>query len=149
MRQFIFAFFLSAAIFVTGCEHSGDFGTFVVTQVVKYGGHTKTSGAIRNLQARWSVKADKNGFTAFVSDAPFSDIATEMEQIFGEPEDSDDGSHTKINEPYRLWSVNQIGVGIQLVGHKDSTEIVCLREIKDMDKLIKHMPKKRPWWKFW
>jgi hypothetical protein len=129
-------------IFVTGCKQSGDFDAFVVTQVVKYGGHTKTSSAIPKLQARWTVKEDKNGFTASISGASFADIAREMEQIFGPPRMSDDGSGTKTHEPYRLWGVDDIGVAIQLIGHPDSTEIVCIREIKSMDELIKHMPKK-------
>ena len=142
MRTLLSILFLSVVIFVIGCKQSGDFDAFVVAQVVKYGGHTKTSGVIPKLQASWTVKEDKNGFIVFISDASFTAIAADMEQIFGPPRMSDDGSGTRTHEPCRLWGANEIGVAIQLNGHKDSTEIICIREFKSMDELIKHMPKK-------
>jgi hypothetical protein len=66
MRTLLSTTLLLAAIFVAGCSRSGDFGAFVVTQVTKYGGHTKTTATIQKLDARWTVKSDSNGFTMLV-----------------------------------------------------------------------------------
>jgi hypothetical protein len=122
---------------VAGCSQAGDFGAFVVSQVTKFGGHTKGT-PIPKLDAQWTVKQDANGFQAFVTGASFADIATKMEQIFGTPKMSDDGSGTASHKPCRLWGATDIGVAIQLIGHGDSTEIICIRELKSMDELLNH-----------
>ena len=129
MRASLSIFLSAATILIAGCSHWGDFGAFVVAQVAEYGGHARTSGAIRKLEARWTVRQDANGFQAFITGASFGSIATEMQQVFGTPKVSDDGSGTATHEPYRLWGAVGIGVAIQLIGHKDGTEIICIRGV--------------------
>ncbi len=139
MRTSLSIALLLTIIVAGGCSQTGDFGAFVVTQVTKFGGHTKTRTPIPKLEARWTVKQDANGFQAFVTDASFASIAAELEQICGTPKMSDDGSGTATHEPDRLWAAVDIGVAIQLIGHKDSTEIICIRGMKDVDELLKHI----------
>jgi len=125
MRALLSIALLLAVIFIASCSHSGDFGAFVVAQVTKYGGHTKTSATIPQLDARWTVKQDANGFTDHVSDAPFSAIDGFMRETFGAPKISTD---TNLDgEPQRVWGAVDIGVAIQLIGHKSDTEIICIR----------------------
>ena len=138
MRASLFTTLVLATIVAIGCSHSGDFGAFIVTAVTKYGGHTKTIGTIPKLDARWTVRQDANGFQAIVTDAPFASIAADMEQVFGTPKLSDDGSGTATHEPDREWGAVDIGVAIQVIGHKDNTEIICIREVKDMGELLRH-----------
>ena len=133
MRAALFTSLLLAMIVAVGCSHSGDFGAFVVAEVTKYGGHAKASGTIPKLDAQWTVKQDANGFQAFVTGALFASIAADMEQVFGTPKMSDDGSGTATHEPFRLWGAVAIGVAIQLIGHKESAEIICIRDVKDTD----------------
>jgi hypothetical protein len=141
MRTLLSITLLLAVIFVAGCSQSGDFGAFVVAQVTKYGGHTKTTAPIPKLDARWKLKEDANGFQAFVTGVPFAIIAADMEQVFGTPKTSHDVGDTLTVTPlpYRLWSAVDIGVAIQLIGHEDSTEVICIRGVKDMDELLKHI----------
>ena len=139
MRASLFTALLIAIIFAVGCSHSGDFSAFVVAEVTKYGGHSKTTATIPKLEARWTVKRDDNGFQAFIIDAPFASVASDMEQLFGTPKMSDDGSGTTTHEPYRVWSAGDVGVAIQLISHKDGTEIICIKGVKDMGDLLKHM----------
>ncbi len=127
MRTSLSIALLLAVIVAVGCSQSGDFGAFVVAEVSKCGGHTKTTAAIPKLDARWTVTRDNNGFTIFIANASFASIAAEMEQVFGPPKMTDDGLGTASHEPYRLWAAVDIGVAIQLIGHKDRTEIICLR----------------------
>ena len=129
MRAHLSITLLLAIILVAGCSQSGDFNAFFVAQVTKYGGHTKTSGTIPKLEARWTVKQDANGFQAFVIGASFDSIASEFEQVFGKPKMSDDGSGTATHEPVRLWAAVDVGVAIHVIRHKDSTEIICIRSI--------------------
>ncbi len=121
---------LSAMMLVAGCSRSGDFGPFVVAQVAKYGGHTRTNAVIPRLDAQWRVERDANGFQAVVTGAPFGAIAVEMEQAFGKPKLSDDGSGTLTHQPCRLWGAVDTGVAIHLIGHKNSAEIICIRGIQ-------------------
>jgi hypothetical protein len=129
---------LLMGIIAAGCSQSGDFGVFIVTEVAKYGGHTKTTAMIPKLDARWMVKRDDNGFQAFITDASFASVAADMERVFGTPKMSDDGSDTTTHEPDRVWSAVDTGVAIQLIGHKDCTEIICIRGVKNMDQLWGH-----------
>lgn len=128
---------LLTVIVAIGCSQSGDFGAFIVTEVAKYGGHTKTTAEIPKLDARWTVKRDDNGFEASITDAPFATIAADMELVFGKPRISENGSGTATHEPHRVWNAGDVGVAIQLIGHKNSTEIICVRGVKDMDELFK------------
>jgi hypothetical protein len=140
MRTSLYIALLLALFFIAGCSQSGDFGAFVVAQVAKFGGHTKTSAAFPKLEARWTVKQDANGFQASVTGASFASIAAGLEQIYGTPRMADDGSGTATHEPDRLWGAVDIGVAIHLIGHKDTTEIICIRGVKSMDELFGHKP---------
>jgi hypothetical protein len=125
MRTLLYTPVLLAMILVVGCSHSGDFGSFIVTQVTKYGGHTKTVGIIPKLHARWTVKQDANGFTAYVSQVSFSVVDGFMHEVYGAPNISTD--RNKDGEPQRVWEAVDIGVTIQLIGHENDTEIICLK----------------------
>jgi len=125
MRALLSITLLLAVILIAGCSHSGDFGAFVVAQVTKYGGHTRTTGTIPQLDARWTIKQDANGFTAYVSDAPFSVIDGFMRDTFGAPKISTDANLD--GEPQRVWGAVDLGVAIQLIGHKNDSEIICVR----------------------
>jgi len=142
MRTSLYITLLLAMFFVAGCSQSGDFGAFVVAQVAKYGGHTKTSATIPKLDAQWTVKQDANGFQVFITGASFTSIAAEMEQIFGTPKISHDGATGTLTVtplPYRLWSADDIGIAIQLIGHIDgSTELIYVRGVKSADELWRH-----------
>jgi hypothetical protein len=125
-------FYATAVLLITfivgvGCSHSGsgDFGTFVVPQVTEYGGHTKIVGVIPNLFARWTVKQDADGFTAHISQVPFSAVDGFMRKVYGPPNISTEMNHD--GEPQRVWAAANIGVAIQLIGHTNDTEIICAR----------------------
>jgi hypothetical protein len=70
---------------LVGCSRSGDLGAFVVTEVSKFGGHTRTNAPLPKLDARWTIKRDKNGFQASVSGTTFASIDATMKQAFGKP----------------------------------------------------------------
>lgn len=127
MRALLYATVLLLITLIVGCSHSdsGDFGTFIVPQVTKYGGHTKIVGIIPNLDARWIVKQDANGFTAHISQVPFSSVDGFMHEVYGPPNISTEMNHD--GEPQRVWAAVDIGVAIQLIGHKNDTEIICTR----------------------
>ena len=125
------------ALSLAGCSRSGDFGTFVVTEATKYGGHTKTNAALPKLDARWTVKRDDNGFQASVTGISFASIDTFMQQAFGTPKISVDGTGTATGQPHRVWGAVDIGVAIQLIGRPDGAEIVCARGMRDMGEMFK------------
>ena len=125
-----------------GCTRSGDFGTFVVSEATKYGGHTKTNAPLPKLEARWTTKRDKNGFQASVAGASFNSVDTFMRQAFGTPKMS--GFSTNIGQPYGAWAAADIGVAIQLIGRPEGVDIICVRAMS-MTQMFKEMEK--PWWK--
>ena len=127
MRLSLSIFLLLAIILAAGCSQSGDFGAFIVSEVSKYGGHPKTNVPTPKLDAHWTVKRDSDGFMLQITGASFERIAAELKQVFGTPKLADDGSGTTTHEPHWLWAASDIGVAIQLIGHKNSTEIICLQ----------------------
>jgi hypothetical protein len=62
-----------------------------------------------------------------------------MEQVFGTPKISHDGATDTLTVtplPYRLWSADDIGIAIQIIGHIDnSTELIYVRGVKSTDEL--------------
>jgi len=98
---------------------SEDIGAFIVSQVTTFGGHVK-SATIPKVEGQWTVNQDANGFQASGTGASFTEIAAELEQVFGPPRKSDDGS-----VPRRYWASTDIAVGILLIGSKDATKIMC------------------------
>lgn len=141
MRASLLILALLCAV-VAGCSRSGDFGAFVVTEVVKFGGHTKTNATLLKLDARWTTKRDKNGFQASVTGTPFNNVDTFMRQAFGTPKMA--GFSTNIGQPYDTWAAVDIGVAIHLIGRTNGAEIICVRGMS-VTQMFQEMEK--PWWK--
>lgn len=146
MRTSLLTLALACAI-VAGCSQSDDFGGFVVTEVAKHGGHTKTNVVLPELEARWTVNRDRNGFQASVTGVTFASVDTLMQQAFGTPRMSSDATATVTGQPHRVWGASDIGVAIQLIGRANGADIICLRAMPDTTEMIREM--ERPWWKFW
>lgn len=138
-------YFLVAALFacvlVSGCSRSGDFSTFVVSEVAKHGGHTVTNGPLPVLQARWIIKSDSNGFQASVRGAPFASIDAVMQQAFGTPEISVAANAS--GQPHRVWSAVDVGVAIQLIGRPDGADIICVRAMRNMGEMFQNREKRK------
>jgi hypothetical protein len=141
--SYLFLFILLLAG-VVGCSRSGDFGGFLVREVTRFGGHTKTNVTSSNLEAHWTIKRDKNGFQAAITGTSFASIDTFMRQSFGAPKMSTDGAATATGQPHRVWAAVDIGVAIQLVGRPGGADIICVRAMS-MGQMFQEMDK--PWWK--
>jgi len=125
MRASVLTGLLFAILAVAGCSRSGDFGTFLVTEVTRYGGHTITNATLPKLDARWTVKADSNGFTAKVSGVPVATVDNFMREAFGPAKISTD---TNLDgQPQRVWAAVDVGVAIQCIGRPSGVEIICLK----------------------
>ena len=146
-RAAAFLAFALACALVAGCSPSDNFGSFIASEVSRYGGHTNTNGVIPKLEAQWTVKRDRNGFQMWVTEAPFASIDTMMQQMYGKPRLSDSGSNGGTGRPHRVWAAADIGVAIQLIGETNRVEIICVRAMRDTTEVFQEMD--RPWWKFW
>jgi hypothetical protein len=125
MRSSLLAAFWFAIFAGGGCSRSGDVGTFLVTEVTRYGGHTITNGAFPKLAAHWTVKEDSSGFTARVSGVPFATVDSFMRQAFGPPKVSAD---TNLSSPsHSVWAAVDIGVAIQCIGRPAGVELICVK----------------------
>ena len=125
MRSSLLAAFCFAIFVGDGCSRSGDVGTFLVTEVTRYGGRTITNGALPKLQARWTVKEDSSGFTVQVSGVPFATVDSFMRQAFGPPKVSADTNLS--SQPHRVWAAVDIGVAIQCIGRPAGVELICVK----------------------
>jgi hypothetical protein len=125
MRTLLPTTLLLTIVLIVGCSQSGDFGAFLVPQVAKYGGHTRLTGVVPELHARWTVRQGANGFTAHITDVPFSAVDGFMREVYGAPNISIDAGLN--NEKKRVWGAADIGVGIQLISHKNDMEIICVK----------------------
>ena len=134
MRASLLILALFAVAVISGCSRSGDFSTFVVSEVAKHGGHTVTNVAIPALQARWTVKSDTNGFQASVTGASFASIDAVMQQAFGTPKMSVVTNAS--GQPHRVWGAVDIGVAIQLIGRPDGADIICVRGMRNMGEML-------------
>jgi len=142
MRTTLLVTGLLFAVATSGCSRRNDLGGFLIQQVSEYGGRTNANAQLPKLDARWTVKRDKNGFQASVTDTSFSSVDTFMRQAFGTPKLS--GFSTNIGQPYGTWAAVDIGVAIQLIGQPDGADIVCVRAMS-MTQMFQEMDK--PWWK--
>ncbi|MHB8523826.1 MAG: hypothetical protein ACYDH9_24145 [Limisphaerales bacterium] len=125
MRASVFTALLIAILVTAGCSRSGDFGTFLITEVTRYGGHTITNVALPKFDARWTVKDDSNGFTAQVRGVPSATVDSFMHEAFGPPKVSAD---TNLDgQPQRVWAAVDVGVAIQCIGRPGGVEIICLK----------------------
>jgi hypothetical protein len=136
MRTTLFITFLLAC-FLIGCSHSGDVSTFIVTEVTKCGGHTKTNTGFLKVEARWKLQRDKNGFQATLTGVSFADMDALMRQAFGVPSMAGVSTGTQTGLPYSNWAARDIGVAIMMIGHADRVEIICLRGVKNMGELFR------------
>jgi len=116
MRALRSTLVLLACTLVGGCAHSGNFSSFIVQEVTRYGGLTKTNAALATLDARWTIRRDKNGFQAFVTRVSFSNTDAVMRQAFGTPMMSGISSGTEVGLPYNNWSARDIGVAVMVIG---------------------------------
>ena len=132
MRVIWLVLVLLACALAEGCAHSGNFSSFIVQEVARYGGHTKTNAALPTLDARWTVRRDKNGFQAFVTGASFSSADAVMRQAFGTPMMSGISSGTEVGLPYNNWSARDIGVAIMVIGRTNRIEVNCVRGVQNI-----------------
>jgi hypothetical protein len=130
MRTSLSIVALFAVAIISSCSRSGDFSTFIVSEVAKHGGHAVTNTAIPALEARWTVKSDTNGFQASVTGASFASIDAIMQHAFGPPKISI--AANAIGQPHRVWGAPDIGVALQLVGRTGGAEISCVRGMRDI-----------------
>lgn len=138
---------LMLACLLIGCSRSGDVGAFIVTEVIKRGGHTKPNVTLSKLDARWKVLRDKNGFQATVTEVPFSTIDRQMRQVFGTPSLSGTSTGTQPRLLYSHWAAADIGVALQLIERPDGADVICVRAM-GTTQMLEEMAK--PWWrKLW
>lgn len=141
MRAYFLVLSLFAFALVSGCSRSGDFSSFIVSEVAKYGGHTVTNTPLPALKAYWIIKNDANGFQVSVRGASFAEIDALMHQAFGTPRMS--VAANAEGQPHRVWAAVDIGVAIQLVGRPGGADIVCVRGMRDMGEMFQHMEKSK------
>ncbi|HUR47625.1 MAG TPA: hypothetical protein VMZ27_17205 [Candidatus Saccharimonadales bacterium] len=125
---------LAVVAITSSCSRSGNFGTFIVSEVTKHGGHAVTNQPIPILKAHWTVKSDENGFQAFVTGASFASIDSVMRRSFGEPKISINADAS--GQPHLTWAAVDIGVAIQIMGRTDGAEIICVRGMRDMREMF-------------
>ncbi len=121
MRACLLASLLLAMTLANGCSRSDDFGAFFVKEVTRCGGRIDTNASLPKLEARWTVKANENGFAAYVSGVPWSAVDAVIQQAIGK-----DKAYTM---PGRVYGAAKPGVGVTLhwIFLDGRTEIICTR----------------------
>ena len=114
------ALFLAIAL-VNGCSRSGDFGAFFVKEVTRCGGRIDPNASLPKLEAKWTVKADENGFVAYVSGVPWSAVDAVIQQALGK-----DKAYIMHG---RVYGAAKPGVGVTLswIFLEGRTKIICTR----------------------
>jgi hypothetical protein len=125
MRTPLTILLLLACLVFVGCSQSGDFGSFFVGEVTKYGHPPKTPITVSRLDARWTVQSDDDGFRVFLRGQPFASVDALMQQVFGAPKVSAD-SDTK-GQPHHVYGSTDINVAVQCIGRADDVEIICIK----------------------
>ena len=141
MRASFFIAALFACVLVASCSRSGDFSAFIVSEVLKHGGHTVTNAPLPTVQARWTIKSDTNGFQVRVTGTPFASIEAVMTQAFGAPKIWVAANTS--GQPHGVWGAVAIGVAIQLVGRPDGADIFCVRGMRDMGEMFQSTEKRQ------
>ena len=116
--------FLACLVFA-GCSQSGDFGSFFVGEVTKYGHPPKTPITISRLDARWTIQSDDDGFRVFVRGQAFAAVDALMQQVLGAPKVSVT-SDTK-GQPHHVYGSADIDLAVQCIGRADDVEIICVK----------------------
>src|ERR1041384_3653883 len=109
MRKSLASIIWILCAFVGGCSQSGDFSRFIVTEVVHYGGQTKTDVPVAAVNARWKVNRDKNGFQVIATGTSFSAVDAVMRQAFSAPAMSGVSS---AGVPHSEWAARDIGAAV-------------------------------------
>ena len=106
-------------------KQSGDFGAFFVQQIARYGGQAISSPP--KLEGRWYFESDHDGFAVQLYDTRFSHVQAILAQAYGPPR----SIHTNLFDSRTgLYSVREIGVGIQFFGNTKGVGFVCLEKQK-------------------
>ena len=129
MRSSI-ALFLVAL--VCGCgsasrSQSGDFGAFIVQEVARYGGRTRGTNTVPQLQAQWTLKSDSAGFQAHLTGVQFSEVQSALQQAFGSPVFVTTNAQ---GQPHGLYKAVDIGVALQFFGEPAGVGVVCVRGVE-------------------
>jgi hypothetical protein len=125
MRASLAISLLLACLIFISCSQSGDFGSFFVNEVTKYGHLQKMSVMVSRLDAQWTIQSDNDGFRVFIRGQPFTAVDALMQQIFGFPKvsvASDAEGH-----PHHVYGSTDIGLAVQCIGHSDDVEIICIK----------------------
>jgi hypothetical protein len=108
-------------------KHSGDFGAFFGAQVVRYGGHSASSSHPSEMRGEWYFESDHDGFAAQLYNAPFSQVQSFMEKVYGMPRDIQTNLYGSSSG---LYGVREIGVAIQFFGDTNGVGFICLHKQK-------------------
>lgn len=134
---------LSIPLILCGCQnqtvlHSGDCGSFMVSEVLRYGGREVTTNPAPKLNTTWTSRSDKNGFTLVLRDCNFVDIEQILTNTFGMP--SRTGTNA-IGGMYGLYSPAHIGVAIHFFSSPNNgVQVNCVKPSNEMN-MIEHLPK--------
>ena len=143
MRWLVLSAVLCGCGLLAGCSRSGDFGEFIVREVAKHGGHTRTNVALPKLEAHWRVKSKENSFRATVTGVAYTNLDAFMHLAYGEPKLSIEGFDLPGGQPLRVWGVVETGVAIELLGRADDeAEIQCERRIRDLKEITESITNK-------
>ena len=107
MRASLLTALLLAITLANGCSRSGDFGAFFVKEVTRCGGRIDTNASLPKLEARWTVKANDNGFAAYVSGVPWPAVDAFIQQALGKGK-----AHSS---PERVYGGANAGVGCRFL----------------------------------
>ena len=126
MRLYITLFL---AMVASGCgsasrNQSGDFGAFIVQEVTQYGGRTRSTNAMPQLAAEWTVEADAAGFQAHASRVRFAELQAALQQAFGAPVFVTTNAQ---GQPHGLYKALDIGVALQFFGEPSGVGVICVR----------------------
>ncbi len=109
--------------------NTGDFGPFLLEQVVRRGARPKTNG-LTPIPAEWRhISPGGSQTLIFVSGDRFSEIQSLLNAAFGEPDPAQGSTPVKaIDSESRMgwYSAEQIGVSVQFVGWTNRTHLNIL-----------------------
>ena len=102
--------------------HTGDFGSFLSGEVVKYGGRPSAGTvSVQRFDCRWWSKSDRNGFQILVPADCRESVEACMRQLYGEP-------LVSAGYPHWLYRSKNAGVTISAQTQLDPIHIIVTRE---------------------
>ena len=112
---------------------AGDFGPFLLQQVIQRGGHPNTNG-LTPIPADWRYTTPNEVQTLiFVSGDRFSEIQSLLSRSFGEPDPTRGSTPVKSVDPgsrMGWYSADQIGVSIQFIGWTNETHLNIMGRLR-------------------